>query len=95
MPHGELFGQFDQRTDVIAVVVGRPQVIDFRDASAPERLRDAPEITVARVAGIHQQRLAGRTDEERRLPAFRVDVVNRQRSRSHLCRQDETRYDDT
>ena len=37
MPHGELFGQFDQRADVIAVVMGRPQVIDVRDAGRPER----------------------------------------------------------
>jgi hypothetical protein len=87
MRDGELPGEFEQRTHVVAVVVRGPQVIDLGDASGSERIRDAPEGTVAGVAGIHQQRLAGRTDEERRLPAFRVDVVDRQRFSPGLCGQ--------
>jgi hypothetical protein len=60
-------------------------VIDLRDASGAERIGDAPEVTFARIAGVDQQRLAGRADEERRLPTLGIDVVDRQRSGSALC----------
>jgi hypothetical protein len=61
-----------------------PQVIDLRDASRPQRIRDAPEVPVTGVAGVHQQRLTRRADEQCRLPALGVDVINRQRSGSRL-----------
>ena len=75
----ELLRELEQRAHIIAVVVRRPQVVDLRDASGPERIGDAPEITFAGVAGIDQQRLAGRADEERRLPTLGIDVMDRQR----------------
>ena len=80
MRHRELFRQREQCADVIAVIMGRPHVIDLRDAGGRERLDDAAEIAVAGVAGVDEQRLPRGTDEERRLPALGVDVVDVQRA---------------
>ena len=64
--HGKLFRELEQRADVVAVVMRGPQVIDLRDARGAQRLGDASQIAVARIAGVDQQRIARRTDEERR-----------------------------
>ena len=59
-------------------------MIDLLDAGALQRLDDAAEIAVAGVAGVDQQRLARRPDEERRLATLGVDVIDVQRSRCRL-----------
>ena len=92
---GELPGDFEQRAHVIAVVMSGPEVIDFGDARGPERVGDAPEIPVAAVTGVHQQRLAGRANKQRRLPAFRVDVIDGQGSGPDLCGEAQSRDDQT
>ena len=85
--HGNLLGERQQRTDVVAVIVRRPQVIDSRHAGRRERLENAAEIAVAGVAGVDEQRLARGADEERRLPALGVDVVDAQCARTGLRHQ--------
>ena len=61
---------------MIAVVVGRPHVVDLFDTGAFQRLDDAPEIAVAAVSGIDEQCLAGGGHEQRRLASLGIDVVD-------------------
>ena len=85
--HGNLLGQREQRADVVAVVVGGPQVIDPRDAGGRERLDDAAQIAVAGIAGVDEQRLPRGTDEEGRLAAPGVDGVDGQGAGTGLGHQ--------
>ena len=61
---------------VIAVIVGQPEVIDLLHARDLQHLQDAIQIALAGVTGIHQQRLSGRRNEQRRLAALGVDVID-------------------
>jgi hypothetical protein len=79
MLHRHTLGQLFHRAHMIAVVMRRPHVINLLDASCAQRGEDAIEIAGAGVAGVHEQRFAGRADEQRGLPAFGVDVVDVQR----------------
>ena len=69
------------------MVVRCPHVIDLLNARGFQRIGDAAEIALARVAGIDQQRLAGWTNEERRLATLGVDVVDVQRTTRALGQQ--------
>jgi hypothetical protein len=72
-----------QATEVIAMPVRDDQMIDLRDARVFHGFDDAARVTLRRlraeVARIHQQRLARRRDEQRRVAALHVDHVNIQR----------------
>ncbi len=83
----DLFGEGEQRSDVIAMIVRRPHVVDLPHSGGLEGIENAAEIALPRVAAVDQQRLSRRADEERRLPALGIDVVDVQRSRLVLRRQ--------
>ena len=76
---GKPLGQLLQSAHVIAVIVGENQVVDLLDAGFVEHLGDPVGIAGAGVAGIHEQRLAGRRHVERGESALGVDEINIQR----------------
>src|SRR6185503_21134457 len=87
MHDGNLLCEREQRTDVVAVIVRRPHVIDLLDAGSFQRIDDAAEVTVAGIAGVHEKRLTCRIHEERRLTTFCINVVDVQGAWSSLAQQ--------
>ena len=61
---------------MVAVIVREHQVIDLGDARLLRDGDDAVRIARARPAGIDQQRLSGRRDEQSGLPALDVNEIN-------------------
>lgn len=90
-------GDLRHRAKVIGVVVGGNQMVDLRETGILDRGHDAIRIAHRRwspVAGVDEQRLPGRRDEQRGVSTFHVDHVNVERACSAiLCghRSDEQR----
>jgi hypothetical protein len=70
---------------MIAVIMRQHEVIDLLHARVFERQHDTVGVASSGVADIHEQRFTGRRHEQRRLAAFRVDVINLQRLWRRLC----------
>ena len=80
MPDRDALGEFRQAAIMIAVPMGDDQIVDLGQPGIPGGRHDAPGIADRRgrrdVAGVDQQRLAGRRDEQRGVAAFDVDDVD-------------------
>ena len=61
---------------MVHVIVRKDQIIDLRDARLPGHSHNAVGIARAGPAGIHQQGLAGRGQDQRRLAAFDIDEID-------------------
>jgi hypothetical protein len=81
--------------EMIAVVVGREQIRDRRQAGGAHRLGNPLRVALGgctRAAGVDQHRLTARRDHQRRTAAFDVDDVDAERVRAlALRRGDEER----
>ena len=76
---GDPPGQLAHPTVVVAVVVGRDQIIDLLQSGLFDRSHDPANIPVGvrpAVAGVDQQRLACRRDEEGRVASLYVDQID-------------------
>ena len=82
---GDFLGQLLEPADVVDVIVRREEIVQLGDAGVAQHRQDARQIAFARVAGVDEQRLAGRRDEECRLAALGVGDVDVERLAS-LCR---------
>jgi len=78
---------------VIAVEVRDQQVVDLRQAGIMNRRRDPFRIPSlgARPATVDEQRLPGRRDDQRRLPAFDVNEVDLERFLGRLKQPEQRR----
>ena len=88
--------QLGKSADVVAVVVGGDQMIDLLDARIGRSGNDARGVAaVARIAGVDEQRLSRRRDNQRGVSALDVDDVDLKRLRCTGLRRrigcDETR----
>src|ERR1700758_56870 len=82
---------------VIVVIVGDQHVVDAAEASTLRSSDNAIGIAevVIRPAGINQQRLSRRGDEERRLATLDIDEVDAEFSASNSLRIERTRNDNS
>jgi hypothetical protein len=74
-----LRGKFSQAAEMIAVPVGRNQMIDLASSRVLDRLEDAAGVARRRcpgIPGINEQRLMGRRDEQRGVATFDIDDVD-------------------
>ena len=77
--------------DVIDVVVREQQVVDLLEPELRHDRHDPIGVAAAGIAGIDQQRLAGRRHEQRGLAAFGVDDIDVERFGSGLRRWQRSR----
>ena len=84
--HRNLGCQFFQATYMVAVVVRRYHVVDLLHAGRLNDGHNAVGIAAPGAARIHQERLAGGGDIQRRVPALGVDEIDVQSlGRPALC----------
>src|ERR1051326_5177206 len=85
----DAFGKLGPPADVIPVIMRENQMINLLQAGILGSVRDPariPDSTVADIAGINQNRFAGRRNKQDSISALNVDNVNVQRSWFVLCR---------
>ena len=92
--HRDGLHQQRHTADVVVMIVGDQHEIQLLDVGKLHRPGNALQVPFHRPAGVDQQRLPGRSDEQRRLSAFYVDEVNLQRFGSFCCGKRETRQRD-
>src|SRR4030095_11093469 len=71
-----LFGEVEQRANVIAMVVRRPHVIDLLHARGFQRVDNAAEIAIASVARVYKEGLACGADKKGRLATLGMDEID-------------------
>ena len=83
MPDRDALGELGHAAEMIAVPMGDDQMVDLGEAGVLGGRHDAPGIADRRlgrdIAGVDEQRFAGRRDEERGVAALDVDHVDVQR----------------
>ncbi len=78
--------QFRHAAEMIAVPMRRDQMIHLPQPGVPDRVHDASRIAGGRgagVAGVDEQRLMRRPDEQRGIAALHIDDINVQRCRKN------------
>ena len=71
--------EFRHTTKVVAVPVGRDEVLDLLQAGILHRSHNASSVSHSRcsaIARINQNRLSGGSDEKCRIPAFDIDDID-------------------
>ena len=73
---------------VVVVEMRHHHIVDVVEAELFERGDDTARVPPSGIAGIDQDRFAGRCNEQRRLAAFDVNEINLQRFRGISSRYD-------
>jgi hypothetical protein len=84
---GDAGRELRHAAEMVAVPMRRDEVVDRGDAGVLHRGHDAIGIPRPWVAGVDENRFAGRRDEECRVAAFHVDEVHLQALRRCLSRR--------